>query len=252
MSDVRLTATNPEDSSVVPVACNSKGELLTVPPVIEQIDNDVRIIGGFTVNDENKFAVNRQLNTGFDLFIRGEPLGTNNSFSCVNLVFSLDGNYDQFIWGFNHSWSSQGFSSTQVLSAFNTSLSASNKVATPKAISGYRASISADANQGGGPTYAFYASSSAPSWFGGEVIVSSRNKRWTLVEQGGLCHMVQETTSYSPEEDEALPVEKDYPKLRDVFNELNMIEGALEQVMTKLRMVPPANWEVWDGSNETA
>ena len=28
MSDVRLTATNPEDSSAVPVACNSKGELL--------------------------------------------------------------------------------------------------------------------------------------------------------------------------------------------------------------------------------
>ena len=28
MTDVRLTATNPEDSSVVPVACNSRGELL--------------------------------------------------------------------------------------------------------------------------------------------------------------------------------------------------------------------------------
>ena len=27
MADVRLTATNPADSSVVPVACNEKGEL---------------------------------------------------------------------------------------------------------------------------------------------------------------------------------------------------------------------------------
>ena len=36
MADVRLTATNPEDSSVVPVACNEKGELkLEEPQVVE-------------------------------------------------------------------------------------------------------------------------------------------------------------------------------------------------------------------------
>jgi len=33
MSDVRLTATNPEDSSVVPVACNAKGQLLLEDPL---------------------------------------------------------------------------------------------------------------------------------------------------------------------------------------------------------------------------
>ena len=32
MTDVRLTATNPEDSSVVPVACNEKGELILEEP----------------------------------------------------------------------------------------------------------------------------------------------------------------------------------------------------------------------------
>ena len=32
MADVRLTATNPEDSTVVPVACNSRGELLLEEP----------------------------------------------------------------------------------------------------------------------------------------------------------------------------------------------------------------------------
>lgn len=48
MADVRLTATNPEDSSVVPVACNSKGELLVDKPVIEQIDNDVMVHGSIT------------------------------------------------------------------------------------------------------------------------------------------------------------------------------------------------------------
>jgi len=49
MTDVRLTATNPEDSSVVPVACNSKGELLVVEPRIEVIGNDVTINGVLTV-----------------------------------------------------------------------------------------------------------------------------------------------------------------------------------------------------------
>lgn len=45
MADVRLTATNPDDSSVVPVACNAKGELLITEPVIEEISNDVTITG---------------------------------------------------------------------------------------------------------------------------------------------------------------------------------------------------------------
>ena len=34
MADVRLTATNPEDSSVVPVACNEKGELKLEEPLV--------------------------------------------------------------------------------------------------------------------------------------------------------------------------------------------------------------------------
>ena len=36
MADVRLTATNPEDSSVVPVACNEKGELKLEEPIIAE------------------------------------------------------------------------------------------------------------------------------------------------------------------------------------------------------------------------
>lgn len=49
MIDVRLTATNPEDSTLVPVPCNERGELLTVAPKIEKIPNDVVIDGALTV-----------------------------------------------------------------------------------------------------------------------------------------------------------------------------------------------------------
>lgn len=86
--------------------------------------------------------------------------------------------------------------------------------------------------------------------FTGDVIVGSRNKLWMLIEQGGLCHLVEQTTSSF---DEALPYDndKDYPKLRDVFAELDLIEQALNTVMEKLKMTPPAGWEVWDGSDNS-
>jgi len=57
MTDVRLTATNPEDSSVVPVACNSKGELLVTEPVIEAINNDVTITGRLLAGTEDSPGV---------------------------------------------------------------------------------------------------------------------------------------------------------------------------------------------------
>ena len=49
MIDVRLAATNPEDSTLVPVSCNSRGELNTVAPKIEEISNDLKVDGDLTV-----------------------------------------------------------------------------------------------------------------------------------------------------------------------------------------------------------
>ena len=49
MIDVRLAATNPEDSTLVPVSCNARGELNTVAPKIEEIPNDLQIDGDLTV-----------------------------------------------------------------------------------------------------------------------------------------------------------------------------------------------------------
>lgn len=51
MTDVRLTATNPEDSSVVPVACNDKGELKLEEPIAFDGDLD----GDLTVNGTGVF-----------------------------------------------------------------------------------------------------------------------------------------------------------------------------------------------------
>ena len=53
MTDVRLTATNPEDSSVVPVACNAKGELKLEEPLIYEFDGDLD--GDLTVSGTGTF-----------------------------------------------------------------------------------------------------------------------------------------------------------------------------------------------------
>ena len=46
MADVRLTATNPEDSSVVPVACDASGRLLLQElPAVDTIDGDLTVTG---------------------------------------------------------------------------------------------------------------------------------------------------------------------------------------------------------------
>ena len=47
MTDVRLTATNPEDSSAVPVACNDKGELKLEEPITfdGNLDGDLTVSG---------------------------------------------------------------------------------------------------------------------------------------------------------------------------------------------------------------
>jgi hypothetical protein len=75
MTDVRLTATNPEDSSVVPVACNSRGELLVTEPVIQQIDNDVTINGGLTVAN----VKNEEIEIKWKFLTDGQLDGTNRS-----------------------------------------------------------------------------------------------------------------------------------------------------------------------------
>ncbi len=58
MTDVRLTATNPEDSSVVPVACNDKGEL----KLEEAYPFDGTLDGDLTVTGSGEFERAVQVN----------------------------------------------------------------------------------------------------------------------------------------------------------------------------------------------
>lgn len=106
----------------------------------------------------------------------------------------------------------------------------------------------------------------------GDVILKSRNKKWMIVEQSGLAHLVEQgvflrlnphlaasdadadaDADYDPKTDTGPvlePVETVYPALRDIPGELSLVEQALSEVFEKLRMSPPAGWPVWDGQSE--
>jgi hypothetical protein len=76
--------------------------------------------------------------------------------------------------------------------------------------------------------------------FQGDVVIGSRNKQWLIRESNGVAMLIEQTfTKEAPE------------KVRDLPRELDLIEAALNEVMEKLKMTPPAGWEVWDGSDNS-
>lgn len=76
--------------------------------------------------------------------------------------------------------------------------------------------------------------------FAGDVVIGSRGSRWLIRESNGVAMLVEQTLRQPREE----------VKVRDLPNELDLIEQALSEVMEKLRMVPPAGWGVWNGSDD--
>ena len=204
MTDVRLTATNPEDSSVVPVACNAKGELK-----LEEVPTfDGNVDGDLTVSGSAEFAGNVVVN------------GTVKSNTYDSGVgYSL---YRGDDWGgiYFKAVSSSGLSSD---------------AAYP-----LRASFDGAEN--------VVIRSSGKAYFAGDVVIGSRGKKWMIVESNGLAHLVEQTLLIDRETAD-LAGKTQYPPLRDIPGELTMVEEQLQKVLEKLRMVPEAGWEVWDGSD---
>lgn len=296
MADVRLVATNPIDSSLVPVACTDQGKVLLADP--GEL-TDVHVLGDLSVDGVSTFASRVGINTpasndahlnvagtvvAAGLTVASDPLDIENTTTAkVNINGSAEfaGNLnvngginaggsslfaDGRVYGrtvyasdsvgngilfqgteageekfrvatdgkgiFKGSLAVGGYENFGTGSGFN--MSSTGQFNINRAANNTAIQIAAT----GDPTPRVVINSSGNARFG-EVVVTSRGQKWTLVEQGGLCHMVADVRSDQAE----------YPGLRDVFKELDMIESALQAVMERLRMSPPAGWEVWDGSS---
>ena len=232
MTDVRLTATNPEDSSVVPVACNAKGELKLEEP---QVTSDLYVQkSGDTMTGNLHLADKIILN----------PDGS-AQFANAAIDFYSDGSVDLHGGVKGGNWDSAGGSGTGYFLGETGNIRTrrpSNATSTSTLFAGYKGD--------GNPV--FEVTADGAGFFKGDVIIGSRNTQWMIVESNGLAHLVEQTVSADVSTADLVdPSGKStvYPPLRNIPGELTMVEEQLQKVMERLKMAPEAGWEVWDGSD---
>lgn len=241
MTDVRLTALNPEDSQVYPVACNTSGELkLEKQETFDgNLDGDLTVEGNVGIGtDSPKRTLHVSASALNPVRIQSSNTGSRIEFQDSNTVAN----------------DSVSIGSVGNDFQINTNIGALGGTR--------RVTVKDNGNVGigiGEPQAKLDVAGNAD--FAGNVVVGSRSKAWMLVENGGLCHMVEQVSAISADlvdpaddlVDPAFGVDSaaEYPNLRNVFQELNIIERCLEEVMAKLRMTEPDGWPVWDGSDNS-
>ena len=84
--------------------------------------------------------------------------------------------------------------------------------------------------------------------FSGDVVIGSRGSKWLIRESNGVAMLVEQGFRGTNEP----RIKDEEVKVRDLPRELDLVEAALNEIMEKLRMTPPAGWPVWDGSDNLA
>ena len=79
--------------------------------------------------------------------------------------------------------------------------------------------------------------------FSGEMTIASKGTKWLIRESNGVAMLIGATMRGD--------VEPPLKEVRDLPRELDLVEAALDEIMGKLRMTPPAGWPVWDGSDNS-
>jgi len=240
MTNVRLTATTP-DGEVVPVLSNTKGELLLESPIAPpefdgNLEGDLSVSGSGTFAGDVQFGgdPNLGVNTGIKLYpaqgsicATGNVAGQNlflgftekNSTSTVAITA---GGSAEFASGAFH---------IDSLGIIQTNVSTVGTIKIDSAADFVNPNILLKATDGS-------------AVFAGDVVIGSRGTKWLIRESNGVAMLVEQTRRGKIEP-------RDYEKVRDLPRELDLVEAALNEIMEKLKMTPPAGWEVWDGSDDS-
>lgn len=232
MSDVRLVATNPEDSSVVPVACNTNGELVVEKPVITEIDNDVDFHGDVLI--DGALTVTGESSLGQSTF-DGNASFLNGTVSFANSAFTISSS--------GHAETSgdyQAGGNPDNGAQIGIRCLASGTMLAANSSSG---AIWAGFTQGSGATTSVILADGTAQ-FKGNVTIGSNGSTWMIVESNGVAHLVNQGSKLSEAKNTEIP------QLRDLPAELTMIEQQLQRVMDAMQMTPLEGWIVLDNPSD--
>lgn len=298
MADVRLTATNPEDSSVVPVACNAKGELLLEEP--QEVVGPEGPQGpegppgpdgppGPSFDGQLNAALNVQGSGDFTHTVTREGRQNVSSFVSRHGELNTFGrHYEAFNYGDGNPCFSVDFTGTVMSNGNQTSFLAIHPAGSTnpglyiQRGSSETVNIKADGSAkftdfvlctDGSDLSALYKDGNAVFSQGIYLIDPNPIRYLSATGPHGTGagdlwfgnHRIQTTAFYEiwlepdNEDNYVSTLAEDGNETRvyngptlDVKEEILLIKAALAEVMGKLRMVPPAGWEVWDGSNENS
>ena len=241
MSDVRLTITDPSTGEVYPVAGNEKGELkLEEPILVEGPQGEKGDKGDPGDPFSGNFAGDVTFGAGLTWGSGSGTLSDDGSATFIGGDFEINtsGNV-----GDDPLIRVKGVTETSWISIKPTLNSGHAEFDEDK-----WSSINC-ANFSNVTTHMTFADGSA--FFQKDVVVGSRGQTWMIVESNGLAHLVSQTFVA----EQGVRVDE-YPELRNIPGEidqhkqvLELLRAEVQKIEEKLRIVPEAGWDVWDGSD---